>query len=952
MKNKLPTLLILLVLAKCLAVVPTMGQGTTPQTIAWTGTTNDILALNVAHPLDATASSGLPVALRVEAGPATLANGMITVTGAGTVWVSAEQAGDGRFWPARVTRSFNMRGFAMTRSGMVTNAVSVNVDVEDLGHYAYVANFQIWDGGKYVGSGIQIIDVSNAANPRRVGEYLTYGSASDVQVVGIYAYVTTSGIWNGEKYDGSGLQIIDVSNPANPVREGSVELNGDTIGVGVAGVEVVGRYAYLAFRESGVVIIDVNDPAKPVRVGAYDTDGRAMAVRVSGKYAYVADGASGLVVLDVSNPVNPVRVGGYRTYGYSLDVDVVRNYVYVAEGDGGLEAIDVSDPAAPVRTSQLNTFIAGSRVKVSGSYAYLSGKFGLQVIDVSNPAEPLSAGVYDAGGYAHAAQVVGNIAYVAYGNAGLQILDLRLAYPQTFKWLGASNDILEPNMAYPLPTVKSGLPVTLRVDSGPAVVSNGAITVTGKGTVVVTAEQAGDAVYLPAHETRSFNVRRVVLTPVSEDVPNHDLSGVQVVGNYAYATAWDLGLEVIDITNRTSPVQVGAYDTSGQANGVQVVGNYAYVADGEAGLQIIDVSNPVNPMRAGGYSTRGSVKRVQVVGNYAYVVGEDIRLQVIDLSDPANPVRVGGYEDSGQVEDVQVVGRYAYMTTSSAGLVVVDVSNPASPVRVGGVGLDGEAYGVKVVGHYAYVGGSSLRVIDVSNPSSPVWVNESDSGSDTGGYVLVVLEQYAYLSQSWSDAQVLGVVDVSNPKRPVWIGNGRGAIRGVWVEGKYVYEVGSGGLETLQLRLGYPQTLDSHLPAEVPLQSVPMDSVATASSGLPVTISVESGPAIVVNNQLVLTGLGQVGVAAEQAGDEFFLPVRADWAVTVTSPQIRAQLIGGGVDLHWPAGLTEFKLQATESLAPGSPWHEVTASPIEADGEASLRLDPSVPQSYFRLFKP
>jgi Ca2+-binding RTX toxin-like protein len=65
---------------------------------------------------------------------------------------------------------------------------------------------------------------------------------------------------------------------------------------------------------------------------------------------------------------------------------------------------------------------------------------------------------------------------------------------------------------------------------------------------------------------------------------------VQVVGSYAYVADWGSGLQIIDISNPTTPTLKGTYDTSGTAESVQVVGNYAYVADLEGGLKIIDVS--------------------------------------------------------------------------------------------------------------------------------------------------------------------------------------------------------------------------------------------------------------------------------------------------------------------------------------------------------------------------
>jgi len=69
------------------------------------------------------------------------------------------------------------------------------------------------------------------------------------------------------------------------------------------------HYAYVADKGAGLQVIDVSDLANPQRVGGYDTSGDACGVAVSGNYAYVADYSAGLQVIEVSNPTNPQRVG-------------------------------------------------------------------------------------------------------------------------------------------------------------------------------------------------------------------------------------------------------------------------------------------------------------------------------------------------------------------------------------------------------------------------------------------------------------------------------------------------------------------------------------------------------------------------------------------------------------------------------------------------------------------
>ncbi|GCL41751.1 cadherin domain-containing protein [Dolichospermum planctonicum] len=148
---------------------------------------------------------------------------------------------------------------------------------------------------------------------------------------------------------------------------------------------------------------------------------------------------------------------------------------------------------------------------------------------------------------------------------------------------------------------------------------------------------------------------------------------MQVVGNYAYVADWTSGLQIIDISNPTTPTLKGNYDTSGNALGVQVVGNYAYVADTSGGLKIIDISNPTTPTLKGNYDTPYYAYGVQVVGNYAYVADGDSGLQIIDISNPTTPTLKGNYDTSGIAWGVQVVGNYAYVA-DYYGLQIIDVS--------------------------------------------------------------------------------------------------------------------------------------------------------------------------------------------------------------------------------------------------------------------------------------
>jgi hypothetical protein len=132
---------------------------------------------------------------------------------------------------------------------------------------------------------------------------------------------------------------IDVSNPENPTLKG----NYDTPGI-ASDVEVVGNYAYVADGwDGGLQIIDISNPTNPIFIGNYDTNSVANDVEVVGNYAYVADDMAGLKIIDISNPTNPILIDYYDDFStVAYGVEVVGNYAYVADYFDGLKIIDVS----------------------------------------------------------------------------------------------------------------------------------------------------------------------------------------------------------------------------------------------------------------------------------------------------------------------------------------------------------------------------------------------------------------------------------------------------------------------------------------------------------------------------------------------------------------------------------------------------------------------------------
>jgi hypothetical protein len=242
-----------------------------------------------------------------------------------------------------------------------------------------------------------------------VGSDVT-GSATDVQVVGDYAYLAGGGGTNHL----AGFEIFSTTNLSVPVRVGGYESRTQANAILVAG-----HFAYLAEGKAqsftndpgAFEIVDISDPANPVHVGGIATMGRANGVRVSGSHAYVAESTrwtgsnllGTLEIFDLSTATDPIRVANFDTAGSIDSFDVVGGYAYLADGVMDLQVVDVSDPANPRRVGVYNSDIAhnscgfepGGRanfVQVLGNLAFSAGNNGLHVLDVSDPAHPASIG--------------------------------------------------------------------------------------------------------------------------------------------------------------------------------------------------------------------------------------------------------------------------------------------------------------------------------------------------------------------------------------------------------------------------------------------------------------------------------------------------------------------------------------------------------------------------------
>jgi hypothetical protein len=538
------------------------------------------------------------------------------------------------------------------------------------GNYAYIGN----------GGAMDILDITNPAAPVRVGRTLTPGYVQGISINGDKAYIA-----NGE----TGLRIIDISNPSFPTEIGFYDTPGYAYNV-VAD----SNFAYVADFLEGLRIIDINNPASPAEVANINTGGTAWDLYLKDNYVYIAAELEGVRIIDVTIPASPHEVGFFDTVDYTEGVYVQGNYAYLANYWDGIRIIDISNPSSPNEVGYFDTGEIAENVVVSGNYAYVADRDdGLRIIDVSNPGSPFETGFFDTEGSAFNVYVLSNYAYIADLSGGMRIIDITNPVSPnetgSFETTGGANGIyVDDNFAY-IADSKNGLRI---ID-----ISN----------LTFPAEIGVSDTTIPA--------RRVFKS-----------------GNLVYLASYYDGLRIIDVSNPASPNEIGFFDTPDVAYGIFVDSIYAYVADFHDGLRIIDVSDPTSPTEIGFFDAGYSVWGIYVDNNIAYIACRSDGLHILDVSNPASPIEIGFFDTNVYARDLHVSGNYAYIADLFDGLRIIDISNPASPFEAGNINIEnGYSYSVFVHSIYAYIAGGSagLRVVDVSDPALPVEVGYYYTGS-------------------------------------------------------------------------------------------------------------------------------------------------------------------------------------------------------------------------------
>ena len=759
------------------------------------------------------------------------------------------------------------------------------------------------------GSTFVVFDVSNPAAPTPIARLAMPGLVQDVAVFSAngrqYAAVAN--------YD-AGLQVVDITTPTAPALRGYYN-TGDY----ASGIAVFGSNAFLANGNSGLMILDVSNPLQPQEVATLSIgDCDRLLVQTSGTnvFAYVSV-AGALAVVDVTNPNNPVLRGSTSAITQSWEAHslaFLNNRVFFADGYTYLQAVNVSNPNAPAALGAVSSD-APSAVAATGGLIYTWATDGLQIYNFpGGPANRVGFASLGTGQtYGNTMCILNGIALCTGAENGFRVYDVSTPSSPTYRGAYAATvgyylaGALNGSNAF-VATQNSGLKI-INVGN-PAAPSLSSLYVPsynggfGGEKVQVSGNRA---YYLSTHQINVLDVSNPQVPALlgTNSTSQFLVDDLYVLGSSIVAAGFDTttapyspALEVFDASNPSSIHMQSKLDFATQNGAAWAVAGNSSIAcvavplasGSDFSLAVVNVSNLSSLQQIGQLPDIGIVSTMKLSpdNRYLYVGGEysDLNWRIIDLTNSNSPVLVSSNYVGVAVFGFDFSGTTAFLATGS-GIQVYDVSNPSQPMLLRSYSTPTIPQDIKVSGNNLYIadaqGGLSILTLTDLNPpevfttnptSSSVYTNTtgtlnlSGTADDNLGLVTGAVALVTWANNQGNGGSASGTTNWSVSGIALQVGSNVLTVTASDTAGNSSNAV----LTVIYQPPAQSQTIIFSSIADHTFGDPPIPLVASASSGLPVTFSVVSGPATLSSNVLTLTGAGPVTVEAQQSGNDSFNP--------------------------------------------------------------------------------
>jgi hypothetical protein len=193
----------------------------------------------------------------------------------------------------------------------------------------------------------------------------------------------------------SEIMLVDITDVNNLTVINSINTNSGL--KHVIKSDIANNLAAVALGYKGIEIIDISNLAEPYSLSSMKFDGYTSSLKISNNYLYLND-SDILRIVNISNPQQPNEISSLGT-GNINDMEINDGYLLICSG--GMKVVDISSPIAPQIVGEYLTNSYISRITVVADYAYLLSyyyfTYGIHIVDISEPTAPYLVGTVPLG---------------------------------------------------------------------------------------------------------------------------------------------------------------------------------------------------------------------------------------------------------------------------------------------------------------------------------------------------------------------------------------------------------------------------------------------------------------------------------------------------------------------------------------------------------------------------
>ncbi len=473
--------------------------------------------------------------------------------------------------------------------GMRVLDISDPQNIKSLVFYRTKGTFFVHREGKYLYRNneytLEVLKLDDPGNPVTIGSISTGSNwVKDVVFENnlLYCAMERDGLW-----------IIDVSVPSSPNVISKLKLS-DAYLAYAHRIAKRGNRVYLSNYVSGVAVVDVSDPYNPINLGGIDWLDFVTEVHINGDILYFADGGEGLFAVDISQPDTLNFLHNYKTFAVINDVAITDSIAYLLDWQYGFRVVDITNPQFPVEVNHVSTPGPQFSMYLMDQYLFIAAKeSGLCLYDVSNPYDIKELWV--APKYiSYAIEIVGTYLYLGTKGMGLRIIDISdLMAPREIGHFSL-NDLIntfhhiivkEP-YAY---LITWGQPLTIIDISDkrrPKLLSR-----YDTGYYLNDVGIKGHYAYC-MHDVWGPNVVLDISDPANpveywRESKWRFADRIRIVDNFAYVDRGNYGLGIYEIKPDATLEYIAEYETESMSHDFRIKGDTIYLADNYDGMYIL-----------------------------------------------------------------------------------------------------------------------------------------------------------------------------------------------------------------------------------------------------------------------------------------------------------------------------------------------------------------------------